>query len=107
MHICVSKLTIIVSDNGLSPGRRQDSIWTNGGILLIGPFGTNFNFNRNSYIFVKENPIENVVRKMTAILSRPQCANVFPVGMAYICNATCVKESDKSHERDHEGRIKV
>ena len=42
-HICVSKLTIIVSDNGLSPGRRQAIIWTNVGILLIGPLGTNFN----------------------------------------------------------------
>ena len=43
MHICVSKLTIIGSDNGLSPGRRQAIIWTNAGILLIGPLGTNFN----------------------------------------------------------------
>ena len=40
-HICVSKLTIIGSDNGLSPGRRQPIIWTNAGILLIGPLGTN------------------------------------------------------------------
>ena len=41
-HICVSKLTIIGSDNGLSPGRRQAIIWTNAGIFLIGPLGTNF-----------------------------------------------------------------
>ena len=41
-HICVGELTIIVSDNGLSPGRRQAIIWTNAGILLIGPYGTNF-----------------------------------------------------------------
>ena len=41
-HICVGKLTIIGSDNGLSPGRRQTIIWTNAGILLIGPLGTNF-----------------------------------------------------------------
>ena len=41
-HICVGKLTIIVSDNGLSPGRRQVIIWTNAGILLIEPLGTNF-----------------------------------------------------------------
>ena len=40
-HICVNKLTIIGSDNGLSPGRRQAIIWTNAGILLIGPLGTN------------------------------------------------------------------
>ena len=41
-HICVSKVTIIGSDNGLSPGRRQAIIWTNAGIFLIGPLGTNF-----------------------------------------------------------------
>ena len=43
MYICVGKLTIIASDNDLSPGRRQAIIWTNTGILLIGPLGTNFN----------------------------------------------------------------
>ena len=42
-HICVDKLTNIGSDNGLSPGRRQAIIWTNAGILLIRPLGTNFN----------------------------------------------------------------
>ena len=41
-HICVSKLNIIGSDNGLSPGRRQAIIWTSAGILLMGPLGTNF-----------------------------------------------------------------
>ena len=41
-HICVSKLTIIGSDNGLSPDRRQAIIWTNAGILLNWPLGTNF-----------------------------------------------------------------
>ena len=41
MHICVNKLSIIGSDDGLSPGRRQAIIWTNAGILLIGPLGTN------------------------------------------------------------------
>ena len=41
-HICVGKLTIIGSDNGLSPERRQAIIWTNAGIVLIGPLGTNF-----------------------------------------------------------------
>ena len=41
-HICVNKLTIIASDNGLLPVRRQAIIWTNAGILLIGPLVTNF-----------------------------------------------------------------
>ena len=37
-HICIGNLTI----TGLSPGWRQFIIWTNAGILLIGPLGTNF-----------------------------------------------------------------
>ena len=42
-HICVHKLTIIGSDNGLSSGRHKAIICTDAGILLIGPWGTNFN----------------------------------------------------------------
>ena len=42
MHIYVGILTIIGSDNGLSPGRRQAIIWTNAGILLIWRLGTKF-----------------------------------------------------------------
>ena len=34
-HMGVGKLIVIVSDNGLSPGRRQASIWTNARTLLI------------------------------------------------------------------------
>ena len=41
-HICVSGLTSIGSDNGLSPGRRQAIPWTNAGISLIGSIGINF-----------------------------------------------------------------
>ena len=41
-YLCVSKVTINVSDNGLLPGCRQAIIWTNAGILLIGPLRTNF-----------------------------------------------------------------
>ena len=41
-YMRLSDLTIIGSDNGLSPGRRQAIIRTNAGILLIRPLGTNF-----------------------------------------------------------------
>ena len=41
-HICVSNQTIIGSDNGLSPARRQAIIWSNAVILLIRTLGTNF-----------------------------------------------------------------
>ena len=40
--ICVMKLTILGSDNGLPPGRRQAITWINAGILLIEPIGTKF-----------------------------------------------------------------
>ena len=42
MHICISKLTITGSDNGLSPGQCHAIIWNNAGILLIWPLGINF-----------------------------------------------------------------
>ena len=41
-HICIIELTIFGSDNGLLPVWDQAIIWTNAGILLIGPLGTNF-----------------------------------------------------------------
>ena len=41
-HIYAGKLTIIVSYNGLPPGRRQAIIWTNAGILLIRTLGIKF-----------------------------------------------------------------
>ena len=41
-HICVGNLSIIGSDNGLSPARRQAIIWTNAGILSIRSLGTHF-----------------------------------------------------------------
>ena len=44
-HICVGKLIIIGSDNGLSPDRRQAIIWTNAGSLSIGPLRTYFSEN--------------------------------------------------------------
>ena len=42
LSVCVSKLNITGSDNVLSTERRQAIISTNAGILLIGPWGTNF-----------------------------------------------------------------
>ena len=59
MYICVIKLNIIGSDNGLSPGRFEAIIWNNVGLLLI------FNLNRNSYIIIQENAFENAVCEMT------------------------------------------
>ena len=76
-HIGVGKLTIIGSHNGLSPERRQAIIWTNAGILLIGPLGTNFSevLIEIQTFSLKENTFENVVCEMLFISSRPQCVN--------------------------------
>ena len=69
-HICVGKLTIIASDNGLSPGRRQAIIWTNAGILLIRPLGTNF-----SEILIKilTFSLKKMHLKMSSAKFRPFC----------------------------------
>ena len=59
----------IGSDNGLSPIRRQAIIWTNAGLLSIGPLGTNF-----SEVLIK---IQNWMHlKMSSAKWRPFC----PVG---------------------------
>ena len=61
------------SNNGLLPVRRQAIIWTNAGLLLVGPLGkkTQWNLNQNK-IFIQENAFENVGCKMATTLSRPQ-----------------------------------
>ena len=62
-HICVGNLTIIDSDNCLSPGRRQAIIPIDDGILLTGPSGTDFNeiLIKTHTIIIIENWFENVV----------------------------------------------
>ena len=70
MHICVGKLSIIGSDNGLLPGRRQAIIRTSVGILLTGPLGTNFS---EILIEIHKFSFKKIHFKMADILSRPQC----------------------------------
>ena len=67
-HICVVELTIFCSDNGLSPGRHQAIIWTNAGILLIGPLGTNFS---EILIEIHTFSLEKVYLKMSSGKWRP------------------------------------
>ena len=76
MQKCVNKLTIIISDNGLLPGQRQAITWTNAGILVIGPSGTDFNeIFIKIYEFSLKNAFENVIRKFAAMRSQPQYVN--------------------------------
>ena len=69
-HICVSKLTIICSDNGLSPGRRQAIIWTNAGILLIRSLGTNLS---ETLIEIHAFSFEKIHLKMSSAKRRLFC----------------------------------
>ena len=69
-HICISKLTIIGSDNDLSPGRYQAIIWTNAGLLSIGTLRTNFSeilSETNTFSFKKMH------LKMSSAKWRPLC----------------------------------
>ena len=76
-HKCVNELTIIGPDNGLSPvawsvpSHYLNQCWNIVNSNIRNKF--QWNFKRNSFIFIQENPFENVVWKMASILSRPQC----------------------------------
>ena len=77
-HICVSKLTIIGSNNGLSPDRRQAIIWINAGILLIQTLGTNFSeiiSEINTFSFKK------MYSKMSFGKCRPSCLGLNVLNM--------------------------
>ena len=69
-HICVGKLTIIGADNGLLPRRRQAIIWTNSGILLIEPSGTNFS---EILIGIQIFSFKKMRLKMSSAKWRPFC----------------------------------
>ena len=73
MHTCVGKLTIFGSDNGLSPGRHQAIIWTNAGILLIGPLGTNYS---EIIIEIKILSFKKMHLKMSSGKWRPFCLSL-------------------------------
>ena len=72
-HICVVKLTIIAPDNGLSPKRRQAIIWTNAGILLIGPLGTNVS---EILIGIQTFSFKKMHLKMSSAKWRPFCLDL-------------------------------
>ena len=76
---------IIGSDNGLSPGWRQVIIWTNAGILLIEPLGTNFIKN---LIEIHTFSFKKMRLKMSSGKRRPFCLglNVLNPDYLYGCN---------------------
>ena len=72
-HICVGNLTIIGPDNGLSPELRQALIWTNAGILLIGPLGTKF---IEILIWIQTFSFKKMHLKMSSAKWRPFCLSL-------------------------------
>ena len=78
MYICISKLTIIGSDNGLSPGQLKAIIWTNAGILLIWTLGMNF-----SEILSKIHAF--TLKKMDLSMKwRPFCLSLYVLIITYL-----------------------
>ena len=76
--ICASvNRAIIGPDNGLSPDWRRAIIWTNDGILLIGPLGTNF-----SEIIIKSQAFsfKKMHLKMSPGKWQPSC-----LGLVVLC----------------------
>ena len=90
MHISVNKLTIIGSDNGLSPGQHQAIIWTNAGILSIGPLGANFS---EILIEIQTFSLKKIRLKMLSAKWRPfcLCLNVLMASLIHwIIGQSCI-----------------
>ena len=69
-HPGVSTLNVIVSDNGLSPGRPKTIIITNTGIFLVWPLGTNANV---MWIKIDQFAFTKMHLKMSCAKWRPFC----------------------------------
>ena len=80
-HICVGNLTSNGPDNGLSPGRRLAIIWTDAGILLIGPWGTNFS---EILIGIHTFSFKKINLKMSSAKWRPFCLGLNVLKVASI-----------------------
>ena len=93
-HICVGKLTIIGSDNGLSPERRQAIIWTNAWILLIGPLGTNFS---EILIEIHKFPFKKMHLKTSSAKWRPFCLGLNVLSVIHLSGWVCWLHSQDQH----------
>ena len=72
-QICVSKHTIIGSDNSLPPGRHQAIVWTNTRRLLIWPLGTKF---RAISIKIHISSFKHMHLKMSSAKCQPCCLSL-------------------------------
>ena len=90
-HICVSQLTNIGSDNGLSPGRRQAIIWNNAGLLLNEPLGTNFS---EISIRIQTFSFKKMHLNMSSAKWRPLC-----LGLNVLTHLGLIKVADVSQTK--------
>ena len=95
-HTCVSKLTIIGSNNGLSvPSHYLNQCWNIVNSTLRNKL--QWNLKGVIYIFIQENPFENVVWKMAAILFWPQCKHQSVPSLVSLLPVSCVCLPWKAH----------
>ena len=95
MHICVGNLTIIVSGNGLSPGRRQAIIWTNAEIVLIRHLGMNLG---EILIEIQTFSFKKTLLKVSSAKWRLFCLGLIVLN-ALLKPSQCVLETDKFPSR--------
>ena len=95
-HIYISKLTIIVPDYGLLPGRHQAIIWINAGLFLIGPLGTNFG---EMYIEILTFSFKKMHLKVSSAKWWPFCLglNVLREPLSNHRNAICSPQPVDGH----------
>ena len=72
-ELYVGNLTNIGSYNGLSPGQRKAIIWTNAGILLFWPLGTNIS---EMLIEIYTFSLKKMHLKMSSGKWRPSCLSL-------------------------------
>ena len=92
-HICVGKLIIIGSDNGLSPDRRQAIIWTNAELLSIGPWPTYFSEN---LIKMQQFSLKKMHVKMSSAKWRLSCLGLNVLIKDGNFQRGCVSESTRT-----------
>ena len=98
MHICISDLTIISSDNGLSPGRLYATIWTNTGILLIEPLGMNFS---EMLIIIQASSFKKMNLKMPSTKWHLFCLSLNVLIVYYLQHHSCRGENRSSFELEN------
>ena len=104
-HICVSisKLTTIVSHNSLLPGRHQAIVWTNAGISLIGPLGTNFcEFlietdifsSREMHLRMSSGKWQPFCLGLSVLIDYHQLSDIDPIDSSYMVLNNTINDSD-------------